>query len=237
VTGVARATAMVSGCVVSLAVMAGSAGASAPPTGTVHVVYVANSSVVQNVTVPESGNTSTTEKLSWNVSADVPLAAGSTAPYRYSKNFKGTVNGSGAFTHDGVNGAPGFNCGGALVIAPANQEQAGTFEIDLAKSGGKLTSKATLGASSPVPVYTTDFAQFGPDAGANCAGSPLISNIESGPSPAGPHPVVVKLDLAKLSKAKGKTMTFKVGKKDDVTHGNHETNYDWNGTITLTLTK
>lgn len=217
-------------------VSATAAAAAAPPKGTVHVVYLATSNVHQDQNTPDTGATHTDEKLSWNVSADVPLAAASTVPYRSSKNFDGTVGGTGNYVHDKPDGSVAFSCDGDLTIAPTNAEQAGTFEIDLVKSAGKLTSKATLGAESPVPVYTSDFATFGPDTGPNCAGNPLLSSIESGPSPAGPHPIVLKLDLAKLAKAKGKTQTFKVGKTDDVTHGTTETKYTWQGTITLTVT-
>jgi hypothetical protein len=210
--------------------VATNASAAAPPKGTVHVVYIANSTVDQTVNDPDSPTTAS-EKLNWNVSADIPLAAASTVPYRYSKNFSGTVDGDGTFK------GTAFSCGGKLSIAETNQEQAGTFELDLVKSGGTLTSKAKLGAESPVPEYTTDFGQFAPDSGPSCAGSQVIHTIQSGPSPAGPHPVVVKLDLAKLASAKGKTQRFKVGKTDNVTRGTTTTKYDWSGTITLTLTK
>jgi len=210
-----------------IGVSATGAAAAALPKGTVHVVYIANTNVEQTQTPPGIDSTQATEKLSWNVSADISLAGRSNVPYRYSKNFAGTVGGDGTSVHGPI------NCSGKLSIASSNAEDTGTFQLELAKSG----TKATLGAASPVPVYTGDYGQFGADAGPNCQGSTVLAQIENRPAPTGPRPILVKLDLAKLAKAKGKTQTFKVGQSDNVTHGTTTTKYDWNGTITLTLTK
>jgi hypothetical protein len=43
------------------------AAGAAPPQGTVHVVYIANSTVDQERNTPDTGSTHTNEKLTWNV--------------------------------------------------------------------------------------------------------------------------------------------------------------------------
>src|SRR5262249_33740175 len=129
-------------------------------------------------------------------------------------------------------GVTPFDCSGPLQIDPSNAKDVATFEVDFVKSGGKLTSKATLYADSPLYLggtFTT----------ANCASKNPLPAVVNSPPQTGPKPVAVKIDLAQIAKAKGKTKTYNVGETNSKTGTNppSTTNWNWNGTVTLTLRK
>jgi len=213
------------------------ASTAAPTTGSLHVVYKAEGTTEKHSNANDE-TTNGTQQVNWTVTADIPLKSRSTVPYRYSTNGSGPVTANGTYQVVTSTGATLFDCSGPLEVAPTDAQDVATFELDFAKSGGKLTSKATLYSDSPVPLGSGEVGAFTASSGTGCATETPIGIIPLNSPPKGPKALATKVDLAQIAAAKNKTKTYTVGDTDSVTASDGATTkWNWDGTITLTLTK
>jgi hypothetical protein len=226
--GIGRALALVPLTALALAVPA-AGPASAAVKGTLEVEYSGAGTFSQQDDSSSLPRTSDAT-LTWDVTSEIPLA-GSTGPYRYSqRNSKqGTVESSANWTNGPT------TCKGQLSVSDANGVQfVGQFEFDYAKKGSTFLDKGTLKGPSPVPLNSGFIGQFSDANGPGCTGYQPITQIGGTPDDPDGN-VSVKLDLAKLAKAKGKTLSFPVGLTK--TYSKTATDVSWKGSVVVTLEK
>jgi hypothetical protein len=202
--------------------------AGAAVTGTLHIQYNVDGTIKQRDDSSSLPSTSDAT-INWKVTSDIPLA-GSGVPYRYSqrKSKHGTVNATANWSNGKT------TCTGPLTVVDSNGLQnVAQFEFDYAKKGSKFLDKGTLKGTSPVPLTSGFVGQFNDGNGSGCTGYQPVTQIGGRPDDPDGN-VLLKVDLAKLVKAKGKSQTFDVGLTKTY-GGTKTTDVDWRGTVVLTL--